>query len=316
MNAVNLYLMLAFFLIYSFLGWCVEVAYHAVTFGKVVNRGFLNGPVCPIYGFGMLSVIALLLPVEAHLALLFLGGMLLASVIELFGGWALDRLFHMRWWDYTDEPFNLGGYICLKFSLMWGIGCVLMVRVIHPLILAFVEMIPTTIGIWEMVFFYLLYAADVVSTVLVVVGLGHDLQRLDGFTRELREISDRMTEHIGDTAISTGQRIGEQRVQAALARAEARDAAGRVQKQARDNMTQMRNKLITVSAEAEKDPQYAELVRRRKELETALEDCRRKMLRHRYYGARRFLAAFPKMRHEDYHEALENLKEFVREKVF
>ncbi|MCD8121654.1 MAG: hypothetical protein LUE65_05345 [Clostridiales bacterium] len=314
MSVEDFYLLLVFFLVYSFLGWCVEVAYHAVTFGKVVNRGFLNGPVCPIYGFGMLAVIVLLLPVEEHLFLLFLGGLCLTSVIELFGGWALYRLFHMRWWDYTNEPFNLGGYVCLKFSLMWGIGCVLMVRVIHPLIQTLVEIVPRAVGVWGMVSLYCLYAVDTVATVFTVIGLSHDLETLNRITGELREVSDRITERIADTAISTDQRIGEQRVQAALAKAETRDAAERVQTQARENVARMRNRLITASVEAEKDPQYMELVRRKKELEARVEDWRRQMLHHRYYGTRRFLDAFPNLRHEDHREALDGLREFLQEK--
>ncbi|MCC8127191.1 MAG: hypothetical protein LIO92_07315 [Clostridiales bacterium] len=314
----DFYLLCAFFLIYSCLGWCVEVAYHAVTFGTIVNRGFLNGPVCPIYGFGMLAVIVLLLPMEENLLVLFLGGMCLTSAIELFGGWALDKLFHMRWWDYTDEPFNLGGYVCLKFSLMWGIGCVLMVRVIHPLVSALMEIIPSMIGIWGMVILYCLYAVDTVATVLVVNGLSHDLEKLDHITGELREISDRMTERIAKTAIATDQRIDEQRVQAALAKAEAKDAAERIQNEARENVAEMRNKLMMVSIEvekeAEKDPQYQKLLSRKKELEILVENYKRKMLRHHYYGTGHLLEAFPRMRHEDYREALEELKKSMREK--
>ena len=88
-----------FFFVYAFLGWCVEVAYAAITTRELVNRGFLNGPICPIYGCGMAAVLTLLLPLQDNLLILFAGGMLLTTLIELVGGWALYKLFHTRWWD-------------------------------------------------------------------------------------------------------------------------------------------------------------------------------------------------------------------------
>ena len=142
----SLYQILAFFLIYSCLGWCLEVIYAAVSTGQLVNRGFLNGPVCPIYGFGMIIVLFTLSPLADNLLLLYLGGVILPSVLELVGGWALYKLYHTRWWDYSDFPFNIGGYICLEFSLLWGVGTVVVMKAVHPVIAGFVEMVPQMVG--------------------------------------------------------------------------------------------------------------------------------------------------------------------------
>ena len=76
------------------------MCFCTVDTGKLVNRGFLNGPMCPIYGFGMSAVLAVLTPVQSSTLALFFGGMVLASVLELAGGWALKKLFHTTWWDY------------------------------------------------------------------------------------------------------------------------------------------------------------------------------------------------------------------------
>ena len=95
------------FFIYAFLGWCTEVSYAALVTGKFVNRGFLNGPVCPVYGFGAVIILAALTPLADNLLLLFLGSMALASALEWLTGFALEKLFHQRWWDYSDQPFNL-----------------------------------------------------------------------------------------------------------------------------------------------------------------------------------------------------------------
>ena len=109
-----------YFLIYSFGGWALEVVYHAVACGKVINRGFLNGPVCPVYGFGVLSVFAMMNTFQGsgyqlNDGMIFLFGVILATAVELIAGWLLDVCFHARWWDYSNKPLNFHGYICLEF---------------------------------------------------------------------------------------------------------------------------------------------------------------------------------------------------------
>ena len=130
------------FLIYAFLGWCTEVAFAAVTRGKFVNRGMANGPICPIYGFGVLAVLFCRQPFRGNFFLLFLGSVVVTSLLELVTGWALEKFFHDKWWDYSNEPFNIKGYICLEFSIIWGLACVLVVDVIHPMIRKLVDLIP------------------------------------------------------------------------------------------------------------------------------------------------------------------------------
>ena len=199
----DLYQAVGLFFLYAFLGWCVEVAFVAVTCGRVVNRGFLNGPVCPIYGFGMLGVLYLLRPVEENLLLLFLGGMVLASALELAGGWALNRLFHTRWWDYSNEPFNLGGYICLKFSLMWGLGTVMVVRLVHPALYDLFLWIPRRLGVGLEVVLTLIFLADLAATVVTVMGLERDLKELHELAGTLRRDSDKAVLYTSPLRLST-----------------------------------------------------------------------------------------------------------------
>ena len=96
-----------FFFLYGFLGWCTEVAFQAVRQGKFVNRGFVNGPICSIYGFGVLSVLLVLEPLKDNLLILFLGSVVFTSVLEFLTGWVLEKLFHDKWWDYTNRPLNI-----------------------------------------------------------------------------------------------------------------------------------------------------------------------------------------------------------------
>ena len=117
------YYFVQFFFIYGFLGWCTEVAFAAWKERTFVNRGFLNGPICPIYGFGVCSVVYLLKPFESNFILLYISSVILVSALEWLTGFLLEKLFHHKWWDYSNEPFNIKGYICLRFSI--NLGCVL-----------------------------------------------------------------------------------------------------------------------------------------------------------------------------------------------
>ena len=220
---MNLYYLLAYFLLYSLLGWMLEVVYHVLKQGKVINRGFLNGPVCPIYGFGMVAVIAILEPYSSNLALLFIGGIIFATVIELFGGFILYKAFHMRWWDYTNEPFNLGGYICLRFSMAWGVCIVFAIDIIHPIVELNVYLMDGIIGHVLTVIFCIIYAADFIITVLSILNLNKDLKRMNNLARQVRHFSDDLTEKIGEKTFQADAKVQHGRLQASLGRAEARD---------------------------------------------------------------------------------------------
>ena len=124
--------LLLMFAVYSVLGWVTEVVFFALKTGEFVNRGFLNGPVCPLYGFGVVGVVILMLPIQDNTVLLFLGSMVFCTLIEFITGLVLKYLFHDTWWDYSEEPFNIGGYVCLRFSIMWGLACVGVIRLLHP----------------------------------------------------------------------------------------------------------------------------------------------------------------------------------------
>ena len=93
----DLYELLWLFCIYAFFGWCVEVAYHAINCGKFINRGFLNGPYCPIYGIGMIIVVQFLFPLRENLIILFLGSLLLTSLLEFITGFLLEKIFNNKW---------------------------------------------------------------------------------------------------------------------------------------------------------------------------------------------------------------------------
>ena len=199
------------FIIYSFLGWCVEVAFVAVTSGKVVNRGFLNGPVCPIYGCGMVGVLMCLYPVKSNIVLLFIGGMIICSAVELFGGWILDKIFHMRWWDYSDKPLNVGGYICLPFSLMWGVAVVFAVKIVHTPIMFLLNKSPNVLKLILILIFGIIMAIDMVVTLKRLIGIKKSLGQLDIIAEELNKLGDQLKDVVGNSAIDIADKAEQQK---------------------------------------------------------------------------------------------------------
>lgn len=201
----SFYQILFYFFIYSFLGWCCEVCFRSVNSGKFVNSGFLNGPYCPVYGFGMVAVILLLTPVQDNLILLFVVSVAVTTVIEGLTGFALHKIFKTRWWDYTDMPFNYKGYVCLAFSLVWGLGAVFAIKLIHPAVAALVAWINYKLGIVLLVIFSAAFAADGIATVNILIKLNRDLGMLDDVARRLKNQSNFIAQRLGNAAIKADE---------------------------------------------------------------------------------------------------------------
>ncbi len=185
-----------FFVIYAFLGWCIEVAFHVVTSGKFINRGFLNGPVTPIYGFGMIILIFVLDPFMENSILLFIGSFLLTSLLEFLTGFVLEKLFDTKWWDYSDLPFNIKGYISLSFSLVWGLAAVFVLNIVHPSIYKFISIFDNTIGniLLSLLLFYFLI--DFIITALALMEINRHVKVLDDIGERLRYYSEDIGENI------------------------------------------------------------------------------------------------------------------------
>ncbi|WP_291634227.1 putative ABC transporter permease [Clostridium sp.] len=167
----SLFKLFYYFIIYSFMGWCLETVYASVKKKEFVNRGFLHGPFCPIYGFGTLSIIVLLKPIETNYIFLFLGSIFLTSVIEYITGYILETAFNSTWWDYSDKPYNLHGRICLSFSIIWGFVSIFILKVIHPYIVYLVNLIPSRLGIILSYITILYFFIDFIITVNTVLKL-------------------------------------------------------------------------------------------------------------------------------------------------
>ena len=335
----SLYQVFAYFLIYSCLGWCLEVIYAAVTTGQLINRGFLNGPVCPIYGFGMVIVLFALTPLSHSLLLLYLGGVILPSALELVGGWALYKLYHTRWWDYSDDPFNIGGYICLEFSLLWGVGTLIVMKLVHPIIADAVALIPPLVGLILMFLLYGIYAADTIATAFAASDLARDLDALEKVADSMHAVSDAMTELLGTNAMAMDQKMDESRLQFKLAAAEARDnaaklnardaaaamrakadeameAAKRASQDAKLNASEAANAVkLAAKGRAERTAELFRLEQLAEELQARSEELRSRTQRATpHFGKRRMLRAFPKMKHGEHSRSLDSLREQLKRK--
>ena len=143
---IDFYHLMNWLIIYSFFGWVWETCYVSVKSGKFVNRGFINGPLCTIYGFGAVSVYMILRPFSDNLLYLYLGGVVVATALEYVTAVLMESIFHTSWWDYSDNKFNFQGRICLGASLGWGAFTVILFKVLHPLVESIVILYPVYVG--------------------------------------------------------------------------------------------------------------------------------------------------------------------------
>ena len=218
---ISLYYIISWFFIYSFLGWVWESAYVSVKKGKPVNRGFINGPLCTIYGAGAVSVYLILKPFDGNLLILYAGGVVTATLLELVTGWLMEKIFHTRWWDYSKKKCNLHGYICLGSSLAWGVFTVLLFEVFHPFVEWLTNLYPVSIGKIAVSVVAVLYSADFVTSAVAAFGISKKLAKLEDMMEELtaylqttklyetkEEISDRLEEIRAFNLAEAAEKIG------------------------------------------------------------------------------------------------------------
>ncbi len=307
------------FFLYAFLGWCMEVSYAALVTGKFVNRGFLNGPLCPIYGFGAIIVLTALDPLKDNLLLLFAGSVVLTSALEWATGFVLEKLFHQRWWDYSDMPFNIGGYICLLFSILWGFACLFVVKLLHPSILFLIHLIPHTVGVVLLVLLSLILLVDSIATIRTIIGINRRLSQIDELAAKIKEASNEfggnLAEHVLDAAekgadlkteLEDWKEDLEDFHESLAQRRDARRMDREMElDELRENLGELKDALDQRAAAA-----VAECHQRRDAKKAELEKAKaalQELLEVRGFGQRRLLKAFPKMRSTQHKTAMEHL---------
>ena len=163
------------FLLFSMIGYVVEMIMCAIVDKKIANRGFFCGPIIPIYGVGSLLLIWILKPFRENILLVILLSMLITTTIEYFTGYALEKIFHNKWWDYSKEKFNLHGRICLKNTVLFGIGGPIILYILNPYMNDFLIQFKNSTLIAVTIFLFIIFLLDVTYSCIVAYNLRHRL---------------------------------------------------------------------------------------------------------------------------------------------
>lgn len=193
---------LFFFYTYCFIGWCWETFYVSVRKKKLVNRGFMHGPFLPIYGTGAIMMLLVSAPFQDNLVLTYLAGVVGATVLELITGSLMELLFKVRYWDYSKQPFNYKGYICLSSSLAWGAFTILMTKFLHKPIEHFVLGLPAIGVSWAAVSLTCYLVVDFAISFKGALDLRTLLDKMENAKAELAIMERRLDAMI---AFSTGK---------------------------------------------------------------------------------------------------------------
>jgi uncharacterized membrane protein len=290
------------FILYSFIGWCGETVYCSIGQRKLCEkRGFLNGFLCPIYGHGALLVLCALRGGCASPVLTFLFGLLLTSAVEYVTSCVMERLFHMRWWDYSHYRFQLNGRVCLLNSTLFGLACVFLCHYAHPRAMVLINaMIRRGSAIPLALLIFVVYAVDIVISVRSAIQIGSRLEKLHALQEELQhKLEELKAEQLRTMAehLNHLEEAVENRMEAHEAQREARKARAMERLQARvDSLDQWGEAYL----------------RRWEQLKSDFQRRSRQLMEAQDYFERRLMLAHPTLRSAKHSEALQRLREFIK----
>ncbi len=274
------------FILYSFFGWVYESTLCSITSRSLVNRGFLNGPLCPVYGFGALTVIlAFWREPDISPWNLFFSSMVLTCTLEYITSWAMEKLFHARWWDYSEYRYNINGRVCLLGALAFGSFSVVLIKAVHPRVMAAVDALSsgwifTAAGVC-----FAAGAADCFVTVRHILTLNGRLaeiqEAVDAYKAQARQRAETLRESL---QLRLEESIG------ASALEELRGSRPAVA------LEELRERL---------EERFEESSYNSRRIQSLLEL--------RKFQDRRLLRAFPKLASTRYKEALEKLRERIEQ---
>lgn len=288
----SLYEMCLLFIVWSFIGWAIEVCAHALKMGEYSNRGFLSMPICPIYGFGVLIITILLHPFMDIPILMFICSSLICTAFELFVGVTMKMIFHNVWWDYSDEHFNFKGYICLKTSILWGMGCLIVEYCAEPQIEWLVDSIPTTAGTVFIGVMGVLIIIDCSNSVAAVYKLNLRLKEISEISEKMYNSSQKLGKALADTALTAVDKGSEADAAIYVKRMEGEEKAAELRNDIKENITDMKDETV-------------EKLRARYDALVAFSDK----------NVERMIKAFPSMHSVKYRKKFENIRAKLRERA-
>ena len=234
------YQWLTFFFIYCFFGWIFESTYVFAKTGRFVNRGFLRLPLLPLYGTGAVMMLWVSLPVKDNLLLVYLTGVIAATLLEYVTGWGMERLFKMKYWDYSSQRFNVKGYICLSSSIAWGFLTIFLTEVVHRPIEHYVLGLPVMVNIVFVLITTLLFAADTAESVKTALDLAKVLDAMTDMRAELDDIQVQMALLKAETS----ERVAEAREEAAARLSRLKSGAASHAAAFKDDTAERLNELV------------------------------------------------------------------------
>lgn len=283
-------------LLYSFLGWCGEMVYCSIGQRKLCEkRGFLNGPLCPIYGHGALVVLLLLRGGCASPVMTFLLGAVLTSAVEYVTSWAMEKLFHMRWWDYSHYKFHLNGRICLLNSTLFGLASVALCHWVNPVVSGWVLRLFTWgAAVPLALVLAAVYLADIVLSVRSAIQIGSRLEKLHA-------IHDELSEKLEQLKAEQQRAIEAQRAKLEESMNAARHAAAE------------RTAGATHAVHARLEPLgelSSEFAQRLEKVKAEAQQRAKALYEKQDFFERRLMRSYPTLRSSRYGEALKKLREY------
>lgn len=291
-----------FFYIYCFIGWCIESTHVSIQSKKLVNRGFMRGPFLPLYGSGATIMLLVTIPVRESLGLTFLFGAIGATILEYFTGVAMEALFKVRYWDYSNQPFNLNGHICLGTTIAWGGLTLLMVKVVHTPVEALVLSIPYQSEGLLVLILTVCIAVDFTLSFKAALDIRDFLAKLTAAREEMEHVQARL-----DSIIAfSGQKVSQQ--------------AGGAKARFSETLQAVKSKLDFLQREEHDESLFhRQICQFRVELEQIKtkyiigNEYRKILSEHMGFFRKALLKAHPTITSPKFDEALKELKEIVDE---
>lgn len=288
MYTYSWYHWITFFYLYCFFGWIFESAYVSLRQKRFVNRGFLRLPLLPLYGTGAVMMLWVSLPVKDNLVLVYLSGFVAATVLEYVTGWAMEQLFKMRYWDYSDQKFQINGYICLSSSIAWGFLTILMTEVLHKPVERLVLGMGPVVEFSFLAIVSVPFVLDSIQSVRAALDLGRALEAMTKVKAELEDLQVQMTLLRTDA-----------RVWAADLRETALERAEAIREEAATFREELREQIAPADG-----PELAALSKRL----DALREKHLRLSRHMGFYRRGLLRGNPSASSRHFSEALKELK--------
>ncbi len=225
--------------------------------------------------------------------ILFFGSLLLTSVLEYITGFVLEKVFHNKWWDYSNVPFNIHGYVCLKFSILWGLACTFVMKIVHPIIYKLVTSIPFIVGVIILIIVMTGFCVDLGVTISTILKFNKRLKLMDEMAKKMHQLSDEIGENIYEhvtTVKEKSEEFQDTHEELLVKLAEKKEDIMDLPEAARD-------RLVERKEAARKE--YEELTQKYKEL-----------LSKKNFGFKRLMKAFPDMTSRDQNEILQKYKKY------